>query len=73
MKEKIRFLPMKIETVVVLRGTKVIGTIKRYRTHKACLVSIPGLLSAAANPGQASFKTVPEAKKRILELDKEQK
>ena len=63
------FKPIKLETVVVMRGDKVVGTIKRYRAHKACIVSVPGLLSAAANPGHASFPTIGAAKKRLLELE----
>lgn len=64
------FRPIRNEVVVVMRGDKVAGTIKRYRAHRACIVSVPGLLSAAANPGRASFPTIPEAKRALLALDR---
>ena len=63
------FLPIKLETVVVMRGDKVAGTIRRYRAHRRCIVSVPGVLSAAANPGRANFATIAEAKKALLALD----
>lgn len=65
----ITFKPIKLETVVVLRDDKVIGTIKRYRSFKACLVSIEGLLSPAANPGCCKFRTIPEAKRAVLRIE----
>lgn len=69
--DPITFHPIKLETVVVMRGPKVIGTIRRYRAHKACIVSVPGLLTAsmAIGEGKAVFPTIAEAKKKILELD----
>lgn len=73
MKQPITFKPMKLDCVVVMRGEKVIGTIRKYRAHKACIVSVPGILTAsmAIGKGNAVFPTIPAAKKRILELDKE--
>lgn len=35
---KLTFRPIKLETVVVMRGDKPVGTIRRYRAHKACIV-----------------------------------
>lgn len=68
------FRPMLLETVVVMRGNKVAGTIKRYRAHKAVIVSVPGLMAANTHnqpfKGQRTFKTVAEAKAKLLELDK---
>lgn len=65
----ITFTPMKLETIVVLRDGRVIGTIKRYRGHKAVIVSVPGVLSAsmAAGQGKSVFRTVAEAKAALLE------
>lgn len=63
------FRPIKLETVVVMRGDKVAGTIKRYRAHKGCIVHVPGLLTSSSNKGQCFFRTVAEAKARLLELD----
>lgn len=70
----ITFKPMKLDCVVVMRGEKVIGTIRKYRAHGACIVSVPGILTASMNigSGKATFRTIPEAKKRILELDRQQ-
>lgn len=65
------FRPIKLETVVVMRGDKPIGTIKRYRAHKTCIVNVPGLLTAASNPGKASLKTIAEAKARLNQLEAE--
>jgi hypothetical protein len=62
------FRPIKLETVVVMRGEKVAGTIKRYRAHKGCIASVPGILSAAGT-GNAFFRTIPEAKAAILAAD----
>lgn len=70
MKTPLTFRPIKNECVVVMRGDKVAGTIRRYRAHKACIVSVPGVLSASANRGQAGFSTITAAKKAILERDK---
>jgi hypothetical protein len=69
--ERLTFKPIKLETVVVMRGEKVVGTIRRYRAHKACIVSVPGLLTAsmAIGKGNAVFPTIAAAKKRLLELD----
>jgi hypothetical protein len=70
---KLTFKPIKMETVVVMRGDKVAGTIKRYRAHKAVIVSVPGLMAADTHnqpfKGQRTFKTVAEAKAKLLELD----
>jgi len=68
----ITFKPIKLETVVVMRGEKPIGTIRRYRSHKACIVSVPGLLTAsmAAGKGNSVFPNIPAAKKAVLALDK---
>ena len=63
-REKITFKPIKLETVVVMKGKKVIGTIRRYRQYKGCIVNIPGVLTSAENPGEAFFKTIPEAKSK---------
>jgi len=52
-----------------MRGDKPVGTIKRYRAHRACIVSVPGILTAASQPGRASFRTIGEAKARLLALD----
>lgn len=64
---------MKLETVVVMRGDKPIGTIRRYRAHRACIVSVPGVLTAsmAIGKGKATFPNVPAAKAAILKLDAE--
>jgi hypothetical protein len=73
--ERLTFRPMKLETVVVMRGEKVAGTIRRYRAHHACVVSVPGLLTAsmAIGQGKATFPNVPAAKARLLELDELQR
>lgn len=63
------YRPIKLETVVVLRGDRVVGTIKRYRAYRRCIVSVPGLLSSATHPGQANFATVGEAKARLNQLE----
>jgi hypothetical protein len=63
------FTPIKLETVVVLRGDKVIGTIKRYRSFKAVLVHVEGLLTAASNRGYAKFDTILEAKRMLRFLE----
>ena len=65
------FRPIKLETVVVMRGEKVAGTIRRYRAHKACIVNIPGLLTAsmAIGKGRATFPTIKEAKAAVAAID----
>ena len=70
-REPLTFRPIKLETVVVMRGDKVAGTIRRYRAHGACIVSVPGVLTAsmAIGKGYASFPTIAAAKARLLELD----
>ena len=67
------FKPIKLETVVVMRGEKPVGTIRRYRSHKSCIVSVPGVLTAsmAIGKGRSVFPTIGEAKKALLALDKE--
>jgi hypothetical protein len=69
--EKLTFRPMLNECVVVMRGDKVAGTIRRYKAHKACIVSVPGVLTAsmAIGQGKAVFRTIGEAKKAILARD----
>jgi hypothetical protein len=71
MSAPLTFRPIKLETVVVMRGDKVAGTIRRYRAHKACIVSVPGVLTArmAIGQGKATFPTIAAAKARLLELD----
>lgn len=65
------FRPIKNECVVVMRGEKVAGTIRRYRAHKACIVRVEGLLTPAMAIGQgkATFPTIGEAKRRLIELE----
>jgi ribosome-interacting GTPase 1 len=67
----ITFRPILNECVVVMHGNKVVGTIRRYRAHKACIVSVPGLLTAsmAIGQGKSVFPTIAAAKKAILALD----
>lgn len=65
----ITFRPMLLETVVVLRDGVVIGTIRRYKAHRACQVRVPGILTAAANPGQSTFPTMAAAKAALLAAD----
>lgn len=60
------FRPIKLETVVVMRGEKVAGTIKRYRQWKGCIVHIAGLMDASAPQGSRFFRTIPDAKKAVL-------
>ena len=62
------FKPIKLETVVVMRGEKPVGTIKRYRAHKGCIVNVPGLMTAAST-GKVFFRTIDEAKTAILSAD----
>ncbi len=64
------FRPMLNECVVVMRGSKVAGTIRRYRAHKGCIVSVPGVLTSGTNPGQCFYRTVAQAKSAILAADK---
>lgn len=66
--EPLTFRPIKLETVVVMRGEKPVGTIKRYRAHKGCIVSVPGLISAAGTGG-SFFRTIAEAKAALLSAD----
>jgi hypothetical protein len=66
---KLTFKPIKLETVVVMRGDKVAGTIKRYRAHKGCIVRVPGLLTPDTHPGGCFFPTIAAAKARLIELD----
>jgi hypothetical protein len=67
------FRPIKNECVVVMRGDKVAGTIRRYRAHRACIVRVEGVLTAsmAIGKGKATFPTIGEAKRRLLEIDRE--
>ena len=69
---ELTFRPIKNECVVVMRGDKVAGTIRRYRAHKACIVRVEGLLTAsmAIGKGSATFPTIAAAKARLLELDR---
>lgn len=68
----IKFAPIKNETVVVLdESGKVLGTIKRYRVWKRCIVNVPGILTAASNPGEVLFDNIAEAKEAIIEKAKE--
>lgn len=66
---KLSFRALKNETVVVMRGDRVAGTIRRYRGHGGCIVSVIGILSPAKNPGQCFFKTIPEAKRALRAKD----
>lgn len=69
--EPLTFRPIKNECVVVMRGDKVAGTIRRYRAHRACIVRVEGLLtpSMAIGQGKSTFTTIAAAKARLLELD----
>jgi hypothetical protein len=67
------FRPILLETVVVMRGDKVAGTIKRYRARKGCIVRVPGVLTPSANPGECFFLTIAAAKARLIELDTPQR
>lgn len=69
MTHKLTFRPLKLETVVVMRGNKVVGRINRYLAHRCCVAAVPGILHPSSHPGQCSFPTIAEAKKRIMELD----
>lgn len=71
-KQPLTFRPIKLETVVVMRGDKPVGTIKRYRQWKGCIVHVSGLMDASAPRGSRFFRTIPEAKKALLQADKEQ-
>lgn len=65
------YRPIKNECVVVMRGDKVAGTIRRYRAYKACIVCVPGVLTAsmAIGQGKAVFPTIPAAKAAINALE----
>jgi hypothetical protein len=67
------FRPIKNECVVVMRGDKVAGTIRRYRAHRACIVRVEGVLTAsmALGEGKATFPTITEAKRALLARAKE--
>jgi hypothetical protein len=67
-RSNLTFRPIKLETVVVMRGEKVAGTIKRYRAHKGCIVSVPGVISAAGTGG-SFFRTIDDAKAAVLAAD----
>ena len=56
------FRPIRHEVVVVMCGNKVAGTLRRYRAHKTWIVRVPGVLSAAANPGKCAFPDLARAK-----------
>lgn len=60
------FKPIKLETVVVMRGEKVAGRINRYRSHGGCVVSVPGVIHPTETPGQCWFPNVPAAKAALL-------
>lgn len=67
MKARVKFAPIKNETVVVLdESGKVLGTIKRYRVWKRCIVNVPGILTAAANRGEVTFDNIKQAKEAII-------
>jgi hypothetical protein len=72
-REPLTFRPIKNECVVVMRGAKVAGTIRRYRAHRVCIVRVEGLLTAsmAIGKGRAAFPTIAAAKARLIELDRE--
>ena len=63
------FKPIKLETVVVLRDGKPVGTIRRYRNFNACQVRVPGVLTPASSPGQTTFRYMAEAKAALLKAD----
>lgn len=67
----VAFRPIKNECVVVMRGDKVAGTIKRYRQWKCCIVHIAGVMDASAPQGSRVFPTITEAKKAVLATFKE--
>jgi len=58
---------MKPEVVVIMRGEKVAGTIRRYRAHHTWIICVPGILSAAANPGRVTFTNLADAKRAVLD------
>lgn len=66
---RLSFRPMKNQCVVVMRGDKVAGTVRRYGAHKRWVANVPGVLSAAANPGVASLGYLAEAKAALLSAD----
>jgi hypothetical protein len=61
------FLPAKNDTVVVLGGCKVVGTIKRYRSRKGWIASVPGILHPAEHRGECFFKSIGAARAAITE------
>ena len=63
------FRPRRLVTVTVMRGEKPVGTIRRYRAHRFCLVRVEGVLTAAANPGRAAYPTIKDAKAALLHAD----
>jgi hypothetical protein len=71
MEQKLTYRPKINECVVVMRGDKVVGTIRRYPVWKRCIVNVPGLLTASTHPTQANFRTINEAKGVLTRLDKE--
>ena len=68
---KLTFRPIKLEKIVVMRGDKVAGTIKRYRAHGGCIVRVPGVMAPTSHPGRCFFPTVAKAKAVLLGLDAE--
>lgn len=71
-REMLSYRPIKLETVVVMRGDKVVGTIKRYRAHNCCIVNVPCLLTAsmAIGKGNSVFRTIGDAKRKLNELER---
>ena len=63
------FRPITNETVVVMRGDKPVGTIRRYRNFHTCIVRVEGVLTAAANRGHAAYPTIAAAKAALLGAD----
>ena len=54
--------------VVVLRGERPVGTIKRHKFYDGVIVSVRGIISPSATPGWAFYKTIDEAM-AALELE----
>ena len=61
------YRPMK-NKFVVLKGERPVGTIKRHKFYDGVIVSVRGVLSPAATPGRAFYKTIDEAM-AALELE----
>jgi len=61
------FRPTKLETVVVMRGNDVVGTIRRY--HGKWQTRVPGVLTPASNPGQTVYDNLAAAKAALLAAD----